>query len=127
MRGSTVCYFSTSVKYIHIWAYIWVGLQAVHVLSEGYLCLRFGGLFSGGLIFRRVYFWEGLLPEFYSIYNRVSSSRLSYDFTPDQASEGNPHPEPNPPPPSPHTHTGGTNTRKRLRHGHHMVIISNLE
>ena len=33
-------------------AYIWEGL-----LSEGYLCLRFGGLISGGFIFRRAYFW----------------------------------------------------------------------
>ena len=30
------------------------------VLSEGYLRLRFGDLFSGGLIFERAYFWEGL-------------------------------------------------------------------
>ena len=28
------------------WAYIWEGL-----LSEGYLCPRFGGLFLGGLVF----------------------------------------------------------------------------
>ena len=37
------------------WAYIWEGL-----LSEGYLCLKFGGL-----IFGRAYFGEGLLSEFY--------------------------------------------------------------
>ena len=41
-----------------IWgAYIWEGL-----LSEGYLCLRFGGL-----IFGRAYFWVSLLSEFYGI------------------------------------------------------------
>ena len=33
-------------------AYIWEGL-----LSEGYLHLRFGGLFSGGLIFGWAYYW----------------------------------------------------------------------
>ena len=33
------------------WAYIWEGL-----LSEGYLHLIFGGLFSGGLIFGRAYY-----------------------------------------------------------------------
>ena len=41
------------------WAYIQEGL-----LSEGYLCLRFGGLFSGGLIFR-MSCWG--LSEFYGI------------------------------------------------------------
>ena len=44
------------------WAYIREGL-----LSEGYLRLRFGGGGGGGLIFGRVYFWEGLLSEFYGI------------------------------------------------------------
>ena len=33
------------------WAYIWEGL-----LSEGFLRLRFGGLFSGGLIFGGAYY-----------------------------------------------------------------------
>ena len=40
------------------WAYIQEGL-----LSEGYLNRRFRGL-----IYRKVYFWEGLLTEFYGIY-----------------------------------------------------------
>ena len=39
------------------WAYIRKGL-----LSEGFVRLRFGGL-----IFRRAYFWGGLLLEFYGI------------------------------------------------------------
>ena len=53
------------------WAYIREGL-----LSEGYLRLRFGGL-----IFGRAYFWEGLLSEFYGIYNK---RQLSHSLQRDQ-------------------------------------------
>ena len=44
------------------WAYIWEGL-----LSERFLRLRFGGLFSGGLIV-----WGGLLSEFYGKINHLA-------------------------------------------------------
>ena len=61
-----------------LWAYIWEG-----VLSEGYLCLTFGGL-----IFGRAYFWRGLLSEFYGILSPLfyslkpwnSISRLVYCY-----------------------------------------------
>ena len=53
------------------WAYIREGL-----LSEGYLRLRFGGL-----IFGRAYSWEGLLSEFYGIYNK---RQLSHSLQRDQ-------------------------------------------
>ena len=49
------------------WAYIFEVL-----LSEGYLRLRLEGL-----IFRRTYFQEGLLSEFYSRYNII----FNYLFT----------------------------------------------
>ena len=53
------------------WAYIREGL-----LSEGYLCLRFGGL-----IFGRAYFWEGLLSEFYGLLVILFSWFLSLSDT----------------------------------------------
>ena len=50
------------------WAYFGEGL-----LSEGYLRLRIGGL-----IFGRVYFWRGLLSEFYGISNKLFHERLDF-------------------------------------------------